>query len=64
MTLLRKQKEPHSEEQLKKRNKLFFDARVKHILNCDSCDTPITLSESKRNHGLCDDCVQSHSYLE
>lgn len=49
-----------NEEQSNKRKKLFFDKRVKHVLNCETCDTPITLAEFKRNHGECDMCANNN----
>ena len=56
-----KQKEKHefSEDHAAKRRKLFFDKRVKSILNCDLCDGPLTLAESRRNGGICDECTNT-----
>jgi hypothetical protein len=51
-----KEKHDRNEAFNNKRKKLFFDKRVKSIVNCSACDTPITKNEAKRNGGLCDNC--------
>lgn len=55
-----KVKHTQSEAQSDKRKKLFFDKRVKNIVECSSCFSPITVSEAKRNNGLCDECAANH----
>lgn len=52
-----KEKVEKTDEQRAKRKQLFFDKRVKFILECDECGTPITQAEYKRNQGLCNACV-------
>ena len=52
-----KETREHDEEYNSKRKKLFFDKRVKSVVNCTECDCPITKSEAKRNGGLCDACA-------
>jgi len=52
-----KPKREFNEDHANKRKKLFFDKRVKSVVNCSECDAPITLAESKRNGGICDDCA-------
>jgi hypothetical protein len=47
-----------TDDQKTKRKKLFFDKRVKFILNCSECDTPVTQAEFKRNGGVCDNCAR------
>jgi hypothetical protein len=53
-----KEKPERTERQVSKRKKLFFDKRVRHILECDNCGIAITLAESRRNGGICDDCAR------
>jgi hypothetical protein len=53
-----KEKLEYTSEQKEKRKKLFFDKRVRSIVNCAECDDPITLKESKRNGGVCDNCAR------
>ena len=51
-----KEKCAHDEDYNNKRKKLFFDKRVKSIVNCTECDFPITNNEAKKNNGLCNCC--------
>lgn len=48
---------PRSDEQHAKHRKLFHDKRVHSIVDCPTCGSPISLSEAKRNGGLCDACM-------
>jgi formylmethanofuran dehydrogenase subunit E len=53
-----KPKPKYADEEVyaKKKKKLFFDKRVKSVVNCDECGAPITQAEFKRNGGVCNDC--------
>lgn len=43
------------------RLQLLSDKRVKVIVSCKKCKTPITGTKSKRNKGLCDDCTPKNN---
>jgi hypothetical protein len=45
-------------EKERKKN-LFFDKRVKHIVNCDLCKSPISKNKSQKNSGYCDLCIDA-----
>jgi hypothetical protein len=51
-----KEKQEKTDEQRARRRQLFFDKRVKSVLECDECGMPITQAEYKRNQGLCNTC--------
>lgn len=54
-----KEKYEYNDEQTSRRKKLFLDKRVKCILNCDECSGPMTVAESHRNGGICDNCADN-----
>jgi len=50
-------------ERKTKHTKLFHDKRVHSILQCPNCGDPMTAAEARRNHGVCDFCIDTEKPL-
>jgi hypothetical protein len=61
MSIKARVKRELTDKQIATRKKLFYDKRVRHILECEDCGTAITLAESRRNGGICNDCLNPQS---
>ena len=65
MYKVKKHKVLDAREEVKKNQvKSFFESKLKGLFTCDCCDKVISIAESKRNCGLCDDCVANNTYSE